>query len=522
MMSAFKDTSHFLRHDGSGKSSFFLKYSIACARLEPLVPRQLLFVLILAALLICSCSEQIDVDLAGFNDESQACLECHQVDLDKDHRLDCLNCHIVSEVATGLPEDHKLVSTSPAHPDLAATACGTCHKDQVEMVKNNDHYLLRGHITLVRQAFGVDAELLSDDDRSFVRPAAHARPNSTTQLVDDLLARRCLRCHVYTRGDEFSSVSRGTGCAACHLSFDQGQLSSHRFDAPPPDDRCLSCHYGNHVGFDYHGRFEHDLNEEYRTPYMVSLTEPRPFGVEYQLLSADVHQQAGIVCVDCHGANQVMADGEALLCNDCHDYNEAENEPAPLTKEGDKVVFSSSARGNRHVVPQLSHPAHSRYGDRFSCQACHASWSFNDTPTHLLRIDHEEFDDFYKLSLDGSSEVLEILASHILEDGDLLEPRMSDKFTGVDVEGIWFRGFGERRWEQVLLAPDSQGVITTVRPNLDLRLSWIDEDEESRYDNLEPVAGFQRSRPYAPHTIGKAGLFYENRIRPFLTGQSSN
>ena len=522
MILAPKETSHFLRHDGLGKSSFLLKYNLTYARLGSPISRLLSILLSLVVLLMCSCSEQKDEDLAVFNDESKACLDCHQVDLDKDHRLDCLNCHIVSGDATDLPEEHKLVSTSPAHPDLAATTCGTCHKDQIEMVKNNDHYLLTGHITLVRQAFGVESEFLSDEDRSLVRPAARARPKSVTKLVDDLLARRCLRCHVYTPGDEFSSVSRGTGCAACHLSFKAGQLSSHRFDGRPDDDRCLSCHYGNHVGFDYHGRFEHDLNEEYRTPYLVSLTEPRPFGVEYQMLSADVHQQAGLVCIDCHGANHVMSDGEALLCSDCHDYKEVENGPVTLTKEGDKLVFSSSASGSRHVVPQLAHPAHSRYGDRFSCQACHANWSFNDAPTHLLRIDHEEFDDFYKLSLDGSSEVLKILASHILEDGDLLEPRMSDKFTGVDVVGIWFRGFGERRWEQVLLAPDSQGVITTVRPNLDLRLSWIDEDEESRFDNLEPVKNFQRSRPYAPHTIGKAGLFYETRIRPFLSGQNRN
>lgn len=522
MMSALNDTSVIPRNDGSGKSRFLIEHDSAYARLGSLVPRKFSAVLILAALLLCSCSDQKDEDLAGFNDDSRACLNCHQVDLDKDHRLDCLNCHIVIEDATRLPDEHPLVSSSPAHPDLAATTCGTCHQDEVEKVASNRHYLLTGHITSIRKAFGAEAELFPDESQLSARPAAHEQPESVSQLVDDLLARRCLRCHVYTPGDEFGAVSRGTGCAACHLSFDEGRLSSHRFDLAPADDRCLSCHYGNHVGFDYHGRFEHDLNEEYRTPYMVSIDDPRPFGVEYQRLSADVHQQAGLACIDCHGANHVMAEGEPLLCIDCHDYNEREKGPPALTMEGEKVVFSSSAAGSRHVVPQLAHPAHSRYGDRFSCQACHASWSFNDAPTHLVRIDHEEFDDFYKLSLDGSSEVLEIIASHILDDGDLLEPHMSDKFTGVDIAGIWFRGFGERRWEQVLLGQDSEGVVTTIRPILDLRLSWIDEDEESRFDNLEPVDDFLRSRPYAPHTIGKAGLFYETRIRPFLTGKSSN
>ncbi|MBT8347367.1 MAG: hypothetical protein KJO28_13805, partial [Desulfofustis sp.] len=134
----------------------------------------------------------------------------------------------------------------------------------------------------------------------------------------------------------------------------------------------------------------------------------------------------------------------------------------------------------------------------------------------LLRIDHEEFDDFYKLSLDGSSEVLRIISSHILDDGDLLEPFMTNKLTGEAIPGIWFRGFGERRWEQVLLEEDADGTVVTVRPILDLRLSWIDGDEAIRFDNLEPVDGLLRSLPYAPHTIGKAGLFYESRIRPHL------
>ena len=99
---------------------------------------------------------------------------------------------------------------------------------------------------------------------------------------------------------------------------------------------------------------------------------------------------------------------------------------------------------------------------------------------------------------------------------------MSNKFTGEDVVGIWFRGFGERRWEQVLLDKDDAGVVTTVRPIVDLRVSWIDEDEVSRFDNLEPAGGIKRSRPYAPHTIGKAGLFYEARIRPYLSRKETD
>ena len=210
-------------------------------------------------------------------------------------------------------------------------------------------------------------------------------------------------------------------------------------------------------------------------------------------------------------------------CNDCHhpeiDTIDAES---PLQLEDSKVVYISSVTGEKLYVPQLQHPAHERYGERFSCQACHAQWTFNDSPTHLLRIDHEELDEFYKLSLDGSSEVLRIISSHVLWDGDLFEPIMRNKLTGEDEAGIWFRGFGERRWEHVLLGEDKGGTITTVRPILDLRVSWIDEDEVSRFDNLEPADGVLRSLPYAPHTIGRAGLFYEARIRPYIIDKEND
>lgn len=475
----------------------------------------------LSGTLLTGCRDQPDESIAWFNEQSQQCLSCHQVELDSSHRIDCLSCHLRTDATTIYPEGHEVVLADPAHPQRAQQTCGSCHELEIDMVADNDHYLLTDHITLVTEAFGDDSVLTTK--RPFTQISSRTSPETGLQLVEDLLARRCLRCHVYGGGDDFSAVSHGTGCAACHLSFEDGRLTSHKFSAQPDDKRCLSCHYGNHVGSDYLGRFEHDLNEEYRTPYIAEYGKDLPYGVEFHNLKPDVHQQAGMVCIDCHRRDNVMGKEENPQCNDCHLYDQGIIDPSiSLHLEGDVLFFVSSATGKKHHVPQLKHPAHTSYKDRFSCQACHAQWTVNDAPTHLLRIDHEEFDDFYKLSLDGSSEVLQIISSHILDDGDLLEPVMSNKFTGQDSPGIWFRGFGERRWEQVLLDKDDGGVVTTVRPILDLRLSWIDEDEESRFDNLEPVAGVKRSIPYAPHTIGKAGLFYEARIRPYLLDQKND
>jgi hypothetical protein len=49
---------------------------------------------------------------------------------------------------------------------------------------------------------------------------------------------------------------------------------------------------------------------------------------------------------------------------------------------------------------------------------------------------------------------------------------------------------------------------------VDLHLSWIDGDEQVRFDNVSSAS--PGTRRYAPHTIGKAGLYYEQRLSPFL------
>jgi len=208
-----------------------------------------------------------------------------------------------------------------------------------------------------------------------------------------------------------------------------------------------------------------------------------------------------------------MGTGFRAACSDCH--KQADRiAPESMSSDDQKRLFTSAATGRIYSVPQMNDEAHDRYGGRFSCQVCHAQWSFNDGPVHLLRIDHEEFDDFYKLSVDGSSEVQRIITSHIHPDGELLEPFMTDKFSGETVPGIWFRGFIERRWERLELVEEADGKVYVGRPNLDLHLSWIDEDEQVRFDNIaSAVPGMRR---YAPHTIGKAGLYYEQRLSPFL------
>ena len=164
----------------------------------------------------------------------------------------------------------------------------------------------------------------------------------------------------------------------------------------------------------------------------------------------------------------------------------------------------------------MVHPAHKTYNAHVACQGCHALWSFFDDETHLLRIDHDNLDELEKLTLDGSSDVHRILSSHMDFDGEWLEPVMKDQLTGELFPGIWLKGFKQRRWEDIRLVPDSSGLLQVARPILDLHLSWIDKDEILRFDNITIQPQISPMIPYVPHTIGKAGPFFEKRLKLLL------
>ena len=202
----------------------------------------------------------------------------------------------------------------------------------------------------------------------------------------------------------------------------------------------------------------------------------------------------------------------------CHDLNTLQNsDNETITLVNNQYLFTSGATGIILPLPLMVHPAHQKFGKQVSCQGCHALWSFDDDQTHLVRIDHDDLDELEKLTLDGSSEVFGILSSHMEFDGEWLDPVMNDKFTGKQFPGIWLKGFKQRRWENIRLIPDSNGLLQVARPLLNLHLSWIDEEEIVLFDNITVLPERPTDIPYSPHTIGKAGPFYQKRFSHLLS-----
>lgn len=484
------------------------------------LPRTLWRKLLLCAIISCgpltlltSCENTPD-PIAG------NCITCHQITADPSHQISCTTCHQGNDQSKIITEAHTNLLPRPAHPDNFQNTCGSCHKNDVAELQNSHHYTLQNYVNLIRSSFGETEHITH-----FSEIPVAENPEDISELVDDLLRRRCLRCHLYSTGDDYAATSHATGCGACHLDYTDGKLTKHRFVASPADKQCLACHYGNRVGFDYYGRSEHDFNVEYRTPYTVDENSPRPYGVEYHELAPDIHQQAGLICIDCHGRNELMKPEQAASkpsCKGCHDPEALEkNTPEGVTAQQDTYLFTLKASGKKRPLPLMQHRAHSEY-PTVACQTCHAQWSFNDAQTHLLRADTDEYEHWSRLTVQGSSEV-ELFLEHNLDyDKTEIPPEMTDKITGDIRTGVWYKGYTMRRWEWPLLGRTEDGTITVVRPILDITLSWIDEDETIQFDGYSSSAADNGMLPYTPHTTGPAGMFYEQRIRDFLAAEKSH
>nr|WP_320009605.1 hypothetical protein [uncultured Desulfobulbus sp.] len=390
--------------------------------------------------------------------------------------------------------------------------CGQCHPNEVQSAKHSLHFTLKNKVNTIRHHFGA-AETLAQ----VLEIPEEEPPTTTLSLADDMLRRRCLRCHSYSAGDAYGGVTHGTGCASCHLAWKEGKMINHIFQKPK-DRQCLSCHYSNHVGWDYYGRYEHDFNWEYRTPYTMATKShypDRPYGLEYHDLAPDIHQQAGLVCIDCHRQPGHAQIDVQLGCITCHGWKSGEKPGLDNLQVVDgSLQLQGTEDGRKHTVPLLKHSAHQKYGQEVACQVCHGQWSFNDAPTHMLRTEEIDYDLWEWLSAQGSSAVEQLIDYNAYADEEL-PLTMPDGLTGDSKAGLWLKGYGQRRWEQMHIARDKDGIIKVFRPILDLRLSMRDAEDEVLFDNVRGRGN--GDLPYTPHTTGHAGMLYLDRFQDLIT-----
>ena len=346
---------------------------------------------------------------------------------------------------------------NPGDLRVAQKACGSCHQEAVDQVPRSIMSHTAGEISIARYRAGrekdpieyfgaLTVESLAREPKTvwqFAPPpidegkiaAGMSEAEWVRQAQDQYLVKSCFRCHLSDFGENtFRGDHRSSGCSACHVEYNNDGLSessdptiskdtsphpkSHQMVSAPSIETCTHCHYrGARIGISYQG-YRESAGSGYNPPNPATLGETL-HGHDFTFYLTDedttnqvdetppdVHFTAGMLCVDCHGIQDVHGEGHLptaigptvkARCEDCHGDHKNIADPNThknLTKKGDDFYLKLKKDGKELLVPQVKdsvtkgHPrytdaAHESMGanphgfshiDEIECSTCHSAW----------------------------------------------------------------------------------------------------------------------------------------------------
>jgi hypothetical protein len=352
------------------------------------------------------------------------CLGCHtdmRQGFSSAHAVlaeDCSRCHAGRDDATEKVAAHTGMLAFPGNLDNAARACGQCHADKVDSVTHNVMHTGSGMVRTTRRVFAETTE----------RPGHNDLQHLTQSPADSLLRKLCAGCHLgqqKTAHRVDATSDRGGGCLACHIDH-YPAVGHPALSARVSDARCFGCHSrSGRISLSYAGLAEVDDMD--RSP--AAATGRLNDGRRVEFRSDDRHHAAGMSCIDCHTARDLMgtgatpktpADGQTpvdIACVDCHeitrtisldqwpdDYRQLQQRiPFPVTEDSRFAITASGTplwhielRGDATLlhrkdgqgilrIPAFrlsNHPLAAQH-TRLSCSACHAGWAPQCYGCHL-------------------------------------------------------------------------------------------------------------------------------------------
>jgi hypothetical protein len=455
--------------------------------------------------------------------------------MDENHDFPCAQCHLAPENLGITIRDHNLIVRYPASLSQVDIFCGHCHSAEIDRLQHSLHWTLAGMVNQTRFLWGAQPDPGTHYGAVPVPglpglPDSPAKVGTPADLVDDLLRRRCLSCHIGTIPSKKRGMFRGVGCAACHVPFaDDGRYRgedaalkgktgyavTHTFCKPILTGQCLKCHNGPHVGADYTGLFQHDFHQSYRTPIINGYLPEQKYLMDHHRLKADVHYEKGLLCVDCHNQGDVMGSGlmavsqkdaVTVRCLSCHDSERSAGKSSKLTGKTGRIFTYRTGKRHRIPVRDPSIPAHAIPGmEKVHCVGCHSTWGFMDYGPSLIRDDRKDLTRWSPWRLQGDAAVAELFDAH-------------GRFLGTPDDsspGPWLMGWRFRRWEYLTLGKDHLGRIVPFRPRYQYRISFVNSGGMVVLDNVIPKRGDGRGpgwafMPYYPHTVQKRGRSCED------------
>ena len=420
----------------------------------------------------------------------ESCETCHQgiESMHPWYELTCTACHGGDGTAT----DQRLAHVSPRRPppaderlwpqdhddayvqflnpsDLRVVhrTCYECHTELVDHLRKSLHATTAGHLSdsLYENGLTDDRRVrysifaVADEDGEIPEHGYESMPafpqdwslalrGRLAGHVADLGRKNCMQCHLWSEGTAIrgrlgqDGDYRGSGCAACHVTyadnglsesadptvdpFEPGHPRTHSMTAHPPTATCTRCHYGDaSIGLHFRGlaQLVPGMPAGPDVPGTTDAQLNRTFYLnDPKIVPPDIHHEKGMHCIDCHTLQDVMGDGNLygfmehaveIECVDCHGtltrpsnlQTSRGRRLDHLQVEDGRVVLVSKVDGKKHYVPQATHvidsqrpefnadaaEAMNRYHHRLECYSCHAGWNVNFFGFHFDR--NESFTD---------------------------------------------------------------------------------------------------------------------------------
>jgi Cytochrome c554 and c-prime len=483
----------------------------------------------------------------------EMCITCHDgiekiSENEEMADLSCTDCHKGDGNAKDQDTAHTGMYVNPSDLRVVDEICGDCHDEVINNVTKSLHATMAGMISGTRYAWGLQDRsakygtyAVSDDDPrgDFAVSELKQLPlydptkpeGSDNSPADDYLRNQCLRCHLWSDGHQRDGDWRASGCAACHMVYSdkglyegkdkaipkdqKGRPRFHRMTNKIPEYQCIHCHNrGGRTGVSFIGTMESD---GYGTPWNdKGKKQGKLHGKNYNHLSADVHYDKGMSCIDCHtmqdhhGNGSIYAkreQGVEIECEDCHGSLSEKSKLTtslgnPLTNlrnENDQIILTSKLTGKDHIVPQLkdintnskaynakvSIPSHM---EKMECYACHSRWAPQCYGCHVKQ-------DIGKTSGDW-------INNQVTADPSVAgrkENRENSAFS-------WSESRSYLRWETPVLGINTEGKVSPFITGCQVIFSQFEGDKKlvnnMIHSTVDNTSGFAHN-PIQPHTVSK-------------------
>jgi hypothetical protein len=335
----------------------------------------------------------------------ELCLTCHNgiEEISASHPVatfGCTTCHGGDGMALDASLAHAGMygGRNPADLAVVEVACGgdKCHsgdpaagRDHISRVMTSIQATYAGSIAQVRHAFGIQPDLTARMGVRAVKSiqvlsaeavaslSAFAVTGTDPQPLQDFAA-NCLKCHLSAQPASQPYFYRSTGCAACHVLYDNdgtykgddptisrtqpGHASVHRLTTAIPYTQCDHCHNRGNYNLPHMAFVPRSDLPSPKSPAAEGGAAPGPgrLAEYYQPIGQFTLCEWQLDCIDCHTAQEAMGDGTIYSnettandtqCRTCHGTLSEPPQLATITDPNDVVLRQAQVNG--HYALQL-------------------------------------------------------------------------------------------------------------------------------------------------------------------------